>query len=399
MKKISRTFLFCSLFVSLGLQAKNSANDTVRIAAEPDYEVKFEPIVEFHGEAFPSIILATLATPVLFDESPRMQENDTYIGDKYGDFGVAVEINGVSTKPVSVRIEIESDRFIKKSTLRTKVPVGKKIEIFPRIAYDVPALERQIIPTTDNVRFRLYIDNSLVEEDMKAVRFHSVNEIPYAERNRRCAADNQEDSCWIDHSWLFAAFVNEDNPLIDKILKEANEIGIVEKLNLRSNFSFAGYQDQNGDGSCVDEVLYQVLSVWSVFQQRHIKYSNITKTSTKNSAIRTQYVRSLEESFSNKQANCVDGTVLFASVLLKIGIEPILVLVPGHMFLGFLTGGEDDEEKVIFLETTLIGNYTNELDNATDNNSWLGRLKNWSGIGETQAKISYDCFFHAIAYV
>ena len=36
--------------------------------------------------------------------------------------------------------------------------------------------------------------------------------------------------------------------------------------------------------------------------------------------------RFLEQSIRNTQANCVDGTVLFASVLYKLGISPVLVL-------------------------------------------------------------------------
>jgi hypothetical protein len=49
----------------------------------------------------------------------------------------------------------------------------------------------------------------------------------------------------------------------------------------------------------------------------------------------------------------VDGSVLFASVLRQIGIEPILVLVPGHMFMGFYLDPECTKPE--FLETTMMG--------------------------------------------
>lgn len=64
-------------------------------------------------------------------------------------------------------------------------------------------------------------------------------------------------------------------------------------------------------------------------------------------------MRFIDESLGNTQANCVDGTVLFASVLRKIGIEPSLVTVPGHMFLGFDLNEAGTGQA--YLETTLLG--------------------------------------------
>jgi hypothetical protein len=53
------------------------------------------------------------------------------------------------------------------------------------------------------------------------------------------------------------------------------------------------------------------------------------------------------------QANCVDGSVLFASVLRQIGIDPVLVLIPGHMFVGFFL--DRAHKQVFYLETTMLG--------------------------------------------
>lgn len=52
-------------------------------------------------------------------------------------------------------------------------------------------------------------------------------------------------------------------------------------------------------------------------------------------------------------ANCIDSCVLIASALEHIGIDPIIVLVPGHAFLGWKTWVDSDV--CSFLETTLIG--------------------------------------------
>jgi len=355
---------------------------------EKNYEIDFKPIVEFHGEAFPVKALALASNNTDWNGSPRMKEEGDYIGDCFGDFGASINIKGASGGNIQTRVEVEGDRFIKKSSQEVIVPSNTSVEVFPRIAYDYPALERLNKPTSANVTFRLYINNTLVKETTEVVRFHSVNEVPLAEISR------WDNKTIIDHSWLFAAYVNEDDPLIDKILKEALDIGTVEKLGINKSFSFSGYQDRNGDEDTSWEVSQQVLAVWSVFQRHNIKYSNIATTSTGNQAVSTQYVRTLEESYSNSQANCVDGTVLFASVLRKLGIEPFLVLIPSHMFLGYYL--DKNGESFSVLETTMLGDV--DLSKFTEDNNWLGRFQNWSGLGKTQSSASRDSFLAATEY-
>jgi hypothetical protein len=220
-------------------------------------------------------------------------------------------------------------------------------------------LEQLTQPTPENVAFRLYINGVLMKEKTEVVRFHSVNEVPMWEVSRW---DNE---ALRDNRCLFAAYVNEDDPLIDKILQEALQIGTVEKIGLGGSFSFGGYQDRDGDEDTTLEVGLQALAVWSVFQRHNIKYSSITTTSTGNQYLVTQYVRTLQESFGNSQANCVDGSVLFASIFRKLGIEPFLVIIPGHMFVGWFVN--DEWSDFDFLETTMLGNV--DLSKATPDDS------------------------------
>jgi hypothetical protein len=63
----------------------------------------------------------------------------------------------------------------------------------------------------------------------------------------------------------------------------------------------------------------------------------------------------LEESIKASQANCVDGSVLMASILRKIGMDVDLVMVPGHCLLAF-TDGDKENPLRFFLETTMLGN-------------------------------------------
>lgn len=351
-----------------------------------NYEVSFKPIVEFQGEAFPVKILS-LASVVSWVGNPRMVDRDDYIGDDIGDFGVALSLMGSSdNEKIPVIVEIQGDRFIKKSRLEAVVSPNKEIEIFPRITYDYNALERLVQPASENVYFRLFYGSVLLLEKTEVIRFHSVNEVPLAEVDRR------DDESIIDHRFFFAAYVNEDDPLIDKILEEALQIGMAEKLGFGNSFSFSGYQIKDQDGDSSLSVDLQVLAIWSVFLKHNIKYSNITTTSTANAKILTQYVRTLGESFGNSQANCVDGSVLFASILRKIGIEPYLILVPGHMFVAYLRN--EEPEVYGFLETTMLGNVN--ISKYTKDESLFGKLKKWTGVGSTQSQATLVSFLSAL---
>jgi len=166
----------------------------------------------------------------------------------------------------------------------------------------------------------------------------SVNDCPFfIFRNRK--GQTEEAQGVVPMTWMFAAYANEHHPSVEVVLKDA--------LNSKIVNEFAGYQKPP------EGVLMEVFAIWHALQARGVKYSNITTPSAESEFVVSQHVRFLEESLGNAQANCVDGTVLFASILRKIGISPMLVLIPGHMYLGFSL--DRDLQQVLFLETTMLG--------------------------------------------
>jgi len=148
-----------------------------------------------------------------------------------------------------------------------------------------------------------------------------------------------EDEEFTDLCFMFAAYVNEQHPFVDKLLREALDRGAVD--------SFTGYQ--SGDAG---EVYRQVFAVWDALSARDVRYSDITATAAESESVYCQHVRLLDETINNNQANCVDGSVLFASVLRKVGIEAYLVMVPRHCYLAFAL--DEKGEKIVALETTLM---------------------------------------------
>lgn len=247
-------------------------------------------------------------------------------GDANGVLGVKFS---PSEKNTRVNVEISASKFIRKSEIRvTLATPGTRYTICPTLDYDFDALYAVREPEPITVSYKITDSKGAVlGQTKKRIMVRSIND---------CFTGISGEP---PHKEFYAAYVNENHPLVEKILQEA----LKEKLVS----SFSGYQ-RGPEG-----VRLQVGAIWKVLQAKGIKYSSITTESVQNSKIRSQHVRFFDDSIENTQANCVDGSVLMASILRKIGLKPFLVIIPGHCFLGVY---EDKTKEARFgIETTAIG--------------------------------------------
>ncbi len=290
-------------------------------------KVKWEPVIENTavdvGEIFPAELLAVAGRHA--QKAPPAH----YLGDPNSPLGIVLVS---STAGLKVRVSIKIDRLAEESSFDATIPeANQQYEVWPTIRFDTRALARirESFPTT--ALFSVSVDGVSVGEQSRTIQVRSVNDAPLAYLTK--------DKRVLDVSPLFAAFVDENHPFIDRILREALRVNVVQR--------FIGYQGSPQD------VIREVFAIWNVMQRQDVKYSNITTPSGESRSVFSQHVRFLDEAIQNSQANCVDGTVLFASILYKLGIYPVLVKIPGHMFLGFYT--DSQRQNISFLETTLIG--------------------------------------------
>ena len=263
------------------------------------------------------------------------QDRTDALGDKGGLIGVRLKSPRDKTP---IKVTVTCDEIIEPSTFSGMLPEADvEYLVLPVIKYRYPKLAaiNQATPVSMTFHVQIGTDSPLEETATATVR--SVNDCPFAV---------QEGDRSLDIACVFAAYVNEQHPFIDKLLREALDGGVVE--------SFTGYQQDEA------EVIRQVYALWDLLVARDIRYSSITATAVESESVWCQHVRLIEESLNNSQANCVDGSVLFASLLRKIGIEPFLVLVPGHCYVGFWLN--EEREHPIALETTLLGAVLDEAE-------------------------------------
>jgi len=163
------------------------------------------------------------------------------------------------------------------------------------------------------------------------------------------------DGSVVDLTDYLCAFVTPHDPVIENLLRKAAEYHPKHRI--------VGYQGAGNMDEARQIVREQVRAIYSALKKdAGLVYINSTLNFGKQEGQITQRVRlpttSLHESQS--RANCVDGTVLYASLLELASLEPLLVIVPGHAFVGWRVWRGVAEYD--FLETTMTG--TDEFEAA-----------------------------------
>jgi hypothetical protein len=204
-------------------------------------------------------------------------------------------------------------------------------ELHPPLDWDVPRLLALPTPLATPLQFTLERDGAAAGAREVAVSLRPLDEALYFVRD---GADS------VDLSWIFAAYVDERGAAVDRILEVALKSGIVDK--------FDGYA-----GADPALVYRQAWAIWQALTQHGIRYSGADPAIGRGPQVFSQRVRFIDETWNDRSANCVDGSVLIASVLQRIGLRSFLVLVPGHAFIGFYT--DADAQHAAYLETTLLG--------------------------------------------
>lgn len=284
---------------------------------------EFTPIAGFDRQVFPSYIIATASIKPAADSAPANQ-----LGDPRGQFGVEVVAPKDNTP---IRVEVLCGDYLDKSVFSGVLPkAGVTYRVCPLVKYDYAALARCTQSTPATATYRVKLGDEAEQEQAVTCILRTINDCPFS-----LAQDDEV----LDVSYTFAAYVNEQHPFVDKLLREALDIGIVS--------SFDGYQ------SGPENVVLQAYALWDLLVARNIQYSSITASAAHSELVGSQHVRMIEQSINNSQANCVDGSVLWASLMQRIGIDSFLVMEAEHCYAGFYL---DPEHTIGFaVETTLVG--------------------------------------------
>src|SRR5690606_16271301 len=120
---------------------------------------------------------------------------------------------------------------------------------------------------------------------------------------------------------LLAAFVMPNDPAVAKILKAAGE-----SLSQHGHSpSLDGYQSRDPRRAYM-----LVAALWSAVSAEGLTYANPPRSFEQVG----QKTRRPSTVLSEGLATCLDSTLLFASAIEAVGLNPVIILQQGHCFVG-----------------------------------------------------------------
>jgi len=120
---------------------------------------------------------------------------------------------------------------------------------------------------------------------------------------------------------MIASFITPNHPKISKILNSAS--GILNHWT--GNPSFDAYQSLNPD-----RVKKQMAAVYEAIASLELIYCSPPASFEQEG----QRIRMCDTIFSQKLATCIDISLLYASCLEAIGLNPLIIVINGHAFAG-----------------------------------------------------------------
>jgi len=167
----------------------------------------------------------------------------------------------------------------------------------------------------------------LTIRDKDEILFASTRELPVLAYNE-----------WIflpDFLELSAVFVQSNSPALHEVMAAATE-RLEKKTGQRA---FSGYQ--SGDRNYVMQMLQAIHE--ALRHDWQIDYINPPPSFE----LTGQKIRLVAETLSQHRGTCLDLAILQAAVWEHIGLNPCLVLVPGHALMGCWVGGPSSADSPV----------------------------------------------------
>ena len=159
------------------------------------------------------------------------------------------------------------------------------------------------------------------------------------------AVRNPETGEWNDLTRFLGAFVTPNTPEVIRFLRTVVDHHPEKRLD--------GYQSG---------VRTQVEAIYSALKAHGVVYVDSVLDFNPGAQAHSQRVRLPSESLGDRLANCIDGVVLFASLIQGISVNPCLVVLPRHAVVGWET--KPGSDKWHYLETTMLS--THDFEKAVE---------------------------------
>jgi hypothetical protein len=303
-------------FPQLGSRLQADSNQapihhvTIDHKIEPTYEVE----AGLDGEIFPAFAnYASLQRP-----------KDRQFGT------VTVSVTNSSDTTVLQSISVQIPGWSDVEVQNVKVTAGEARKLLFAPAF-LPRLysNREIVAATAVVRIS-EAGGKLVYSETVPVRLRSM-----------------EDMYW-GKNFIFAPFiaswVTPHDPQVETVLARAKEFMPGRRM--------PGYEPSKPLDQQRAATFAQAKAIYRALQHSGLSYVKSSFTLGRNTDI-SERVRMPGQSIQRSSANCIDGVVMYASLFENLGMDPEVVLVPGHAYVAVRDG--QDSKSYLYIETAITG--------------------------------------------
>ena len=245
----------------------------------------------------------------------------------------------------TVSAEIPSWSYRNEQTVVLAPRETRHVRIQPELlpgAFDNDEIRRAVL----NVR-ATGPDGSVLFVDTRPVLIHGGSEIYWGRR--------------FANAQVTARWVTPHDPAVLELVSQARRYLPGGRM--------AGYSSRGGAPAVEAQVRAQARAIYRALQRSGISYVNslFVMGEHVNDA---QRIRLPRETLHLASANCMDVSVAFASAIENLGMQPLVVIVPGHAFAGVRLGR--GASKVLYLDLTVLpsGSFESALRRAQ---GWLER--------------------------
>lgn len=271
------------------------------------------------------------------------------------------EVSTNSSKKRRLRISSFIEGYSAQAIDTVELKAG---EVIPTIKHLPTLFSERVSQVHELTRATL----NVLAEDLESGKVEEHQTFPIwllARNSAPLALENPSTKKWEDLSRYYGAFVTPNQEEVMDFLRGA--------VDLHSRRKLIGYLDG-------EPVRPQVATLYEALQQKaEIRYINSIINFNPDPSSRSQRVRLPRESLKQRVANCVDGVLLFASLLEAISLNPAIVIIPGHALVAWEMS--EGSNRWDYLETTCISEGKSFEDACKQGTGW-------AEVNEAQQKLA-----------
>lgn len=221
-------------------------------------------------------------------------------------------------KGAVVELKARENELLEHADARVIMPdEGNPVEIRPVVAWKYDALRQLRLSKPITMSWDVTVDGQHVGIFEKVFQGMRVNEtLNILLPDKPIAGVPLNENGALDVAEFYVGFVEEQNPLCDRLQTEAVEMGLID--------IFSGYQ--LGE----EAIKQQLWSIWYLMEKKGLTYGSAMQIPGNKTG---QEIRLVDEAFEGKLSNCADGTILLASIFARMDFNVALAILPNHMYL------------------------------------------------------------------